>query len=192
LAKLNSFNTLWAVVGAFLHFSIDRLHQIWDDVPKAEKEVHKKHQYCLCPAAKRGVNKHVCDQQKLCAVQIKTRRCMKERIFPTSTVSLKIFTYMYSLILIYIICNVYAGKTFICPFVVIPKGICEAFMHYHILIDSSMKMLESKRKYTLINIPASYRILKMVTYILMKLLHITKCLRDKALLILPNCKKFYL
>ena len=39
LSKLNSLNTLWAVVGAFLHFSIERLHQTWDEVPKAKKEV---------------------------------------------------------------------------------------------------------------------------------------------------------
>ena len=37
LSKLNSFNTLWAVVGAFLHFSIERLHQTWDEVPKAKE-----------------------------------------------------------------------------------------------------------------------------------------------------------
>ena len=37
LAKLNSFNTLWAVVGAFLHFSIP-------DLPKAKKEVRNTSQ----------------------------------------------------------------------------------------------------------------------------------------------------
>ena len=44
LAKLNSFNTLWAVVGVFLHFSIERLHQTWDEVPKAKKEVRNTSQ----------------------------------------------------------------------------------------------------------------------------------------------------
>ena len=39
LTALHQTEHLWAVVGAFLHFSITRLNHTWDEVPKAKKEV---------------------------------------------------------------------------------------------------------------------------------------------------------